>query len=504
MKKEKIKKIKKENLFTLFFEELPEEQKQMINDFFTSFNQHCLISKSDTKLLKSDFEKAILYYLSHNVELEKALEMLNPSNLGGFYARPSLLWFSLDDSAKIYPMSLEHGNMPLFRLSAYMAKDVIPELLQMALTFTIKRFPSFATTLKKGIFWHYLDTSKRRFVIHEENDTPCQPLKVGRSGSQSFRVIYYKNRISVEFFHVLTDGVGGMEFLKVLLSEYVRLTGTTILDRGSIFDVHATPEIEEMRNEFARIPHSSSTSGLINKRVLQMNGSLSRVKPNQIIHFKMDSTKLRAKAKEYNTTVTIYLLALMFQVIKASTDSLTGDVSVQVPVNMRKYYPSKTLRNFAMYSSIKMDIAEIKTTSELIESITEQLADKGSKEKMSEMVTSANKIVTSIKLIPLFIKLPIAKKLYGFLGDQAFTSTLSNLGVIDMPKEYFEHILSMDFVLGTAPNNRAICGLITYNNVTTLSISKMTKDPTFEEKYYELLTKDGLLIDVEGSGIYEY
>ena len=125
-------------------------------------------------------------------------------------------------------------------------------------------------------------------------------------------------------------------------------------------------------------------------------------------------------------------------------------------------------------------------------------------EKMSEMITSANKLVKSLRLIPLFIKLPIAKKMYGFLGDQAFTSTLSNLGVVNMPKDYEKHILSMDFILGTAPNNRAICGLVTFNNVTTLSISKMTKDPTFEEKFYELLTSEGLEVEVEGSGIYEY
>lgn len=500
----KKKKNKKENLFLEFLEQLDDSSKKKIDDFFTSFNQRCLIFKSDIKLIKVDFEKAILYYLSQGYELDKALELLNPIYLGGFYARPSLLWFPLDDSAKIYPMSLEHGNMPLFRLSAYLLEDIVPELLQMALTFTIKRFPSFATTLKKGIFWHYLDTSKRRFVINEENDAPCQPLKIGRSGSQSFRVIYYKNRISVEFFHVLTDGIGGMAFLKALLSEYIRLTGAVILDKGDILNVQDTPEVEETRNEFARVPHNQNTSGLINKRVLQMNGSLTRIKPNQIIHFKMDSNKLKEKAKSYNTTVTIYLLALMFQAIKAATDSLSGDVSVQVPVNMRKFYPSQTLRNFAMYSSIKMNIEDIKTISELILVIDEQLKEKANKEKMSEMITSANKIVTSIKLIPLFIKLPIAKKLYGFLGDQAFTSTLSNLGVVEMPEEYKKHILSMDFVLGTAPNNRAICGLVTYNDITTLSISKMTKDPTFEEKFYELLTNDGLIVEVEGSGIYEY
>ena len=497
-------KKKRVSLFQSFLNSLNEEDKNKVDSFFTSFNQRCLILHSDAKKMRLDFEKAIMYYISQGFALERILDLLDPINLGGFYARPSLLWFPLDDSAKIYPMSLEHDNMPVFRLSAYMAKDVVPELLQMALTFTIKRFPAFATTLKKGIFWHYLDTTKRRFVIYEENDAPCQPLKVGRSGSQSFRVIYYQNRISIEFFHVLTDGVGGMIFLKSLLAEYVRLTGEAILDKGDIWNINDTPEAKETRNEFARVTHSKNTSGLINKRVLQMNGKLTKNKPNQVIHFKFDALKLKAKAKEYNTTVTIYLLALMFKTIKSSTDSLSGDVSVQIPVNMRKFYPSETIRNFAMYCGIKMDIEDINDILELTKVIQQQLEEKANMEKMSEMITSANKLVKSIRLIPLFIKLPIAKKLYGFLGDQAFTSTLSNIGVVNMPKEYEKHILSMDFVLGTAPNNRAICGLVTYNNVTTLSISKMTKDPTFEEKFYELLCSEGIEIEVEGSDVYEY
>ena len=497
MKKEKV------NLFEEYYVSLNEEEKKLIDDFFVSFKNRCLISKSDTKKIRLDFEKAILYYVKNNFELETILELLNTSNLGGFYARPSLLWFPLDDSAKIYPMSLEHYNMPVFRLSAYMTSSVVPELLQMALTFTIKRFPSFATTLKKGIFWHYLDTTKRRFIVHEENDAPCQPLKVSRSGSQSFRVVYYKNRISVEFFHVLTDGVGGMIFLKALISEYVRLLGTNILDRGDIWNINDIPESKEIKNEFARVPYSDESSGLINKRVLQMNGRLTRNKPNQIIHYKIDANKLKDKANSYNSTVTTFILALTFKAIKAATDSMNGDVSVQVPVNMRKFYPTDTVRNFAMYCGIKMDIEDITTTKELVEIIKEQFLEKSNKEKMSEMITSTHKLVKSISWIPLFIKLPIAKRLYGFLGDQAFTSTFSNIGVVKMPEEYNKYILSMDFVLGTAPNNRAICGLVTFNNITTLSVSKMTKDPTFEEKLYELFIEEGLLVEVEGSVVYE-
>ena len=188
--------------FIEYMNGLNETKKSLVEAFFSKVEQRCLISRSEKKKIISDFENAIIYYHDKGYELNRILELLDPVNLGGFYARPSLLWFPLDDSAKIYPMSLEHDNMPLFRLSAYLVDNVVPELLQMALTFTIKRFPCFATTLKKGIFWHYLDTTKRRFTINEENDVPCQPLKVSRSGSQTFRVVYYQNRISIEFFRL--------------------------------------------------------------------------------------------------------------------------------------------------------------------------------------------------------------------------------------------------------------------------------------------------------------
>ena len=61
----------------------------------------------------------------------------------------------------------------------------------------------------------------------------------------------------------------------------------------------------------------------------------------------------------------------------------------------------------------------------------------------------------------------------------------------------------MEFILNTSTTNRGSCGLITYNNIATLSITKMTKDPSFENKIYDLLLKDGIDIIVEGSELYE-
>lgn len=497
-----MKKIQ-ENYFKEYIEKQSDEKVEMLKNFFQEFHTHCLLKNTEKNILRGDFEKAILYYETVGVPLEKALELLDIKYLGGFYARPPILWFALDDAAKIYPMSMKHGRMPIFRLSVYLEKDVVPEMLQMALNFTIKRFPSFATTLKKGFFWHYLDTAKRRFCVEQENDIPCQPIQVSYSGSQAFRVLYYNNRISVEFFHVLTDGTGGMTFLKTLTAEYLRLVETDIMMDETLWNANDIPDTEEFENAFAKVPQSDTASGFIDKTAVQMSGKLAVNTPCRIVHLKMNTLELKEASKKYNTTITGYLLMLMFLAGKAATDELSGEISIQVPVNMRKFYPSETVRNFSMYCGIRIPIAEIGDTLSMVNEINEQLHKKASKDAMNEMLTSTEKMVSMLKYVPLAVKQPVAKVIYGFLGDKIFTNTLSNLGVVEMPSSISRHIESMDFILGTAITNRAGCSVVTFNNVTTFSIAKMTVDPSFEEKMYDLLQADGVEVSVEGSGYYE-
>ena len=314
-KKNKKQKDLLENKFDDYLKKLTKNERLLINDFFVSFDEHCLLNKETKNKLREDFKNAIVYYNKNNVSLEESLKYLDVRNLGGFYARPPVLWFPLDDAAKIYPLSMAHDRMAIFRLSVYLKKEVVPEILQMALNFTIKRFPTFATTLKKGFFWHYLDTTKKRFSVEEENDVPSQPIKVSSSGSQSFRVKYYKNRISVEFFHVLTDGTGGMEFLKSLVNEYLILLGKKVSKNNLILDINDEPVFDEFENAFEKVPSSDSASGFIDKMAIQMDGKLSKVKPCKIIHFKMDTKELKNVAKRYNATITSYLLVLMFIIL---------------------------------------------------------------------------------------------------------------------------------------------------------------------------------------------
>lgn len=484
---------------------LDEAERAAHDEFYSEFSSHCQLPRADTAKLWADFENALLWYAQNGVAPQEARARLDIANLGGFYVRPPVLWYALDDAAKIYPLSMKRGQMAVFRLSSYLKAPVVPQLLQMALTFVIRRFPSFATTLKKGFFWHYLDTAKRRFSIQEDNGLPCRPLEIGASGSQSFRVLYYRNRISIEFFHVLTDGTGGLIFLKTLTAEYLRLTGAAVPAASGLPALDDLPAPDETANEFARAglfpaeKTAGRTAGFIDRPAVQMSGRLAAEKPYRVLHFCMPAAALHDAAKRHGATVTAYVLAQLFVAGRWATDGTEGEMSIQVPVNMRKFYPSATVRNFAMYCGIRLPLADIRSADALLPEITRQLDEKASQQAMSEMLASTAGMVSLLRLVPLFVKAPVARLVYGFLGDGIFSNTLSNLGVAEMPAGLAPYIDRMDFVLGTALTNRAGCGLITFGGTATLSVTKMTADPSFEEKLYALLCGDGIAVRVEGS-----
>ena len=119
---------------------------------------------------------------------------------------------------------------------------------------------------KKGFFWHYLDSTKAHYAINEETARPFLPIRVSLTGSKTFKVLYFNNRVSVELFHALTDGTGGMIFLKTLMHEYFRLLGIESTLDATTFDVNVAPDFDENANEFAKAPKTKA-GGFMSKEI---------------------------------------------------------------------------------------------------------------------------------------------------------------------------------------------------------------------------------------------
>lgn len=367
------------------------------------------LPRAQKRALISDFRRAAEVLVSRGLSPAEAAARLGHERLGDFYLSAPDYWYPLDDAAKIYPMSMTDGWMSVFRLSAYLDAPVEPSLLQLALDLTMPLFPFFTTKIKRGVFWHYIDGVKRRFTVQPETELPCAPMNVAAGDSQSFRVLYYGRRVSVEFFHILTDGTGGLAFLTALL------------------------------------------------------------------------------------------LAFMTEAAHAASDESRGDISIQVPVNMRKFCPSKTLRNFSMYCSVRTPWAEAGEAERLLPDITRQLSERASETAMRGMLASTAEMVRLLGRVPLAVKRPAARIAYGFLGERAFTSTLSNLGAAKLPPEVEAHVEKLDFVLGTGERARAACAMVTLKGLALLSVTKLTDDKTFETRLLSLLEGAGVPVKLSGS-----
>ena len=247
----------------------PAEQAR-VNAFLEEVRGRLGLSPKHTRLMLEDHVDALRFYRQQGLSLKEAMARLDPAQLSDFYRAERTDWYPLDHAAKIYPMSMSLKRMMVFRMSGYLKAPVMPEILQMALSYTIKRFPYFATTLKSGFFWHYLDSAMRRYVARPETKLPCAVMRVNAGASPALRVVYYQNRVSVEFFHILTDGTGANIFLRTLLREYLRLLGHQIPATDGVFDVG--PGAQEWRDDFTIADRCEKAKGFMDKQAVQLRG----------------------------------------------------------------------------------------------------------------------------------------------------------------------------------------------------------------------------------------
>ncbi|PTE94107.1 hypothetical protein BUY87_13845, partial [Staphylococcus equorum] len=159
----------------------------------------------------------------------------------------------LDNTAIIHMASHNKSWLNIFRLSITLKEEIHPAILQEALNVVTERFPTIATRISKGIFWYYLEPVYKAPII--EKDTKLLKYMSKKDlYKSSFRVLYSEKSIHVELFHSLTDGKGGMVFLKSLVYEYLkRKEGLHLKDREDILDTNEHPSKDEIADNYKDI-----------------------------------------------------------------------------------------------------------------------------------------------------------------------------------------------------------------------------------------------------------
>ena len=437
----------------------------------------------DLKEREDDFDK-IRKFIKHNVPAQKKLR-----------------WMSLDNAAKIFPAARRRNWSNLFRLSATLNEDVDKEVLQTALDVTVRRFPSIAVRVRSGVFWYYLEEIPEAPKIMDEKPYPLSRMVFDDIRKCAFRVIIYGKRIAVEFFHALTDGNGGLVFLKTLISEYLyQKYGERVPLGNGVLDRLEEPNEKELEDSFFKYAGKHAASRA-DKDAFKISGKREADGFRTNTTFVLDSDYVVSEAKARGVTVTAYLVSLLItatqrvQEKRVCRSSRYAPVKVLVPVNLRKIFPSETLRNFVLYATPGIDPRYGEYTfDELCQIVSHQMKLQITEKNMAAMIAanvSSEKNIL-LRIVPLFVKNFVMKMIFNAVGERKSCFSFSNLGVVSMPEEFSSHVDRMDFVLGcqaAAPYNTSA---ITYKGKIYLNIIRNISDPVLEREIYRTLRELGV------------
>lgn len=419
-----------------------------------------------------------------------------------------LRWVRLDNAAKIYPAARRKNWSNVFRQSVTLTEEVDTDILRGALEVTVGRFPAIAARLRRGLFWYYLHQLAEAPEIREEQSCPLVFMSGEEMRRCAFRVVVWHDRIAVEFFHSLTDGTGALVFLKSLTAEYLeRRYGISVPAEHGVLDRREPPREEELEDSFLRCA-GAVPAGRRDTDAWRMKGDPEPDGFLNLTCFRLPAEETLALAHRYDATLTVFLGAVMMEALqrlqREKVPSLRRRKAIRllIPVNLRKLFPSETLRNFAMYTVPELDprLGDY-DFEEICAVIRHKMGLEVTAKHMSRLIaTNVNdERNPAVRLIPLPLKNLVMKAVFNTVGERKSCLTLSNLGAVRLPEVMAPYIRRMDFILGVqaaAPYN---CGVISWNGTINVNFIRNTVEPELERHFFAVLRDMGLPVTVESN-----
>ena len=448
----------------------------------------------------------VLYCLQENMEQD--MEEINRFLTQNLSPARSLRWMRLDNAAKIYPAAKRRNWNNFFRISATLTEPIDTGVLASALDVTARRFPSIAVRLRRGVFWYYLEEIPKTPSIQPEKSCPLAHAPFHEVRQCAFRVLVYKNRVAVEFFHALTDGTGALVFVKTLLAEYLsEKYGLSVPAEKGVLGRLEEPSPEELEDSFARYA-GDVTASRAESTAYHLTGTPERDGYKNLVTMMIPAEKLRACAKEHGVSVTELLCAAMMQAIgelqaeKVPNVRHRKPVKVLIPVNLRNLFPSRSLRNFASYITPEIDPRMGDCSfSELCSLVHHKMGLENNRRTMRAKFAAnvASERSPILRVMPLFIKNIAMKAVFDAVGECKSCLCLSNLGRVELPEVMVPYVQRMDFIIGVQARAPHDCGVVTWGDTVYINCIRSIQEPELEYRFYRVLHRLGLPVKVESN-----
>ena len=416
-------------------------------------------------------------------------------------------WYRLDLSAIVYPTLQRRDFSSTYRISILLKEDIDPALLQKAADHCLKRFPTYKVAMRKGLFWRYLEPNDRPgpFVMPDIRNF-CMPMSFKTNNRYLIRIYYYGSRLSIEAHHSLGDGTGGMALTLTIAAEYLRLKGHDITYGGLVLDPRESPDPAEYEDAYMKYANASVCPARPAQETYRVRGTREDSHTFNVIDGIMSVKEVMAVAKSYHATMTEYLNAvLLYALLQKQQHEFhlrLKPVRIAMPVNLRRFFPSKTLRNFItmVYPAIDPRLGDY--TFEEIVSEVHRYMQYYINEKFlrGDITTNANtKRNPFIRIVPLFIKDFVVRMFYTKVQDKNSSAGLTNMGAIKVPDSMKPFIQRIDIYMGLPFSSRTNCAIVSFEDVLTINFASSIIEADVERYFFTKLVEDGIHVTIESN-----
>ncbi len=412
-----------------------------------------------------------------------------------------LYWRRLDNSAKIFPISAGKKYSTVFRFSAVMKEKVHPKMLEKAVEKTLEEYKLFKVRMKSGVFWNYLEYNPKKPIIEKEKDYPCKYINPHTNNNYLFKVTYYENKINIDIFHSLTDGNSGNMFFRQIIYNYLEILHPDVfVDERRLRKIDVDTEDSYMKNY-----NKKAKSNASQQKAYQLKGKKIGLGAISAIHEIIDLEELKQETKKYNSTITQYLTAvLIYSIYEENYKKYKGKkpIKVCIPVNLKKYFPSKTISNFFSYITLVVKMENLDTFDKIIEFVKQDFKDKLTEEEIIKTMSANVKLGTNfaVKIIPLILKKFLVRLSYIEIRKYT-TITYSNIGRVGIIGKYKDYIDYFIMLIAPEPVEKIKCSSCTFENKMVFTFTSILKENGIEKRFYQFLKDRGIKVKIESNGV---
>ena len=415
-------------------------------------------------------------------------------------------WDRLDNTAHLFPVIAGENMSNVYRISVTLTELVQPDVLQQALNIVLPKMDGFNLRLRMGVFWYYFEENgKPAPKVREESNFPCRYIQQNQNHSYMFRVTYYKYRINLEVFHVLTDGMGGINFLKELTYQYLRLAHPELKEK--VGDSLNSGTSLNREDSFLKNYKKSSAKGYQTKKAYLLKGEHLGPGEFGVMHGYMQIPQLKEVCHRYGCSINEYLVSVY--IWSVYTECMKGmpsasPIRVAVPVNLRPYFNSITTKNFfVMVSAEFAPEKESYTFPEVLEIVKASLRGQINKEHLEELFSYnvSNEKHLIARAVPLVLK-NIAMRYVYTISALANTITVSNIGNLSVKEEYEPYIEEFQAFISVSKGQYLKGTICSYKDTLVYTFSSVLRDVSVQRGFFRLLQQEGIDIVIESNGVY--